>query len=185
MSLAILGAIGSLGFACYEGKPPCVLGSQLNTDKLTFSADMGEDNSLKHQRIAIGADWNQKVYEAKNWEIVGGGLPTGQLGKIGIDIHRSNPDVMYSVIQNLNPDPDYVADTRTGFDEFTDHSYDALIGGEVYKSTNGGKTWKNISPEGIDVSGKAAYSFNMIYADALDPDIAYIIGGKFRRAKFR
>lgn len=71
MSLAILGAIGSLGFACYEGKPPCVLGSQLNTDKLTLSSDIGEDNSLKHERIAIGADWNQKVYEAKNWEVVG------------------------------------------------------------------------------------------------------------------
>jgi len=112
----------------------------------------------------------------ENWIQVDGGLPQGDLGRIGIDIHRANPDVMYAVIQNLNPDPDYVPDTNQIFNEFTDNSYDALIGGQVYKSINGGKSWRNISPEDIDVSGKAAYSFNMIYADPLNPDIAYIIG---------
>ena len=71
MSLAILGAIGSLGFACYQGTAPCVLRPHINTDKLTASADIGSDNKLKHARFSIGADWDEKVYEAQNWEIVG------------------------------------------------------------------------------------------------------------------
>ncbi|MEA1878478.1 MAG: hypothetical protein U9N86_16675 [Bacteroidota bacterium] len=112
----------------------------------------------------------------ENWAVVNSGLPQGELGRIGIDIHRANPDIIYAVIQNLNPDPDYIANANQTFNEFTDNSYDALIGGQVYKSINGGGSWKNISPEDIDVSGKAAYSFNMIYADPLDPDVAYIIG---------
>lgn len=111
-----------------------------------------------------------------SWSVVEGGLPAGNLGRIGIDIHRADPNILYAVIQNLNPDPDYLADPKQGFDEFTDNSYDALIGGQVFKSTDAGKTWKDISPEGLDVSGKAAYSFNMIYADPLNPDVAYIIG---------
>ncbi|MCD6346425.1 MAG: hypothetical protein J7L96_03295, partial [Bacteroidales bacterium] len=110
------------------------------------------------------------------WKELEGGLPSGQLGRIGIDIHQADPDIMYTVIQNLNPNPQYKPKESKGFDAFTDNSYDALIGGEVYKSTNGGKSWKNITPKGVDVSGKAAYSFNMIYVDKIDPDKVYIIG---------
>lgn len=112
----------------------------------------------------------------QNWSAVSGGLPEGVLGRIGIDIHQDNPDILYTVIQNLNPDPDYVPDPDQTFDEFTDNSYDALIGGQVFKSEDGGGSWRNVTPEGLDVSGKAAYSFNMIYADPTDPDKVYIIG---------
>jgi hypothetical protein len=71
MSLAILGAIGSLGFACYQGTAPCVLRPHINTDELTFSTDVGSDNNLKHVRVAIGADWTEKVFESENWEVAG------------------------------------------------------------------------------------------------------------------
>lgn len=71
MSLAILGALGSLGFACYQGKAPCSLSPGINTDQLTFSLDLGEDSTLKHARIALGANWQEKIYEANSWEIAG------------------------------------------------------------------------------------------------------------------
>ena len=93
---------------------------------------------------------------SENWSVLEGGLPMGEIGRIGIDIHRSNPDIIYTVIQNLNPDPDYVPDPNQTFNEFTDNSYDALIGGQVYKSTDGGKNWVDVSPDHTDVSGKAA-----------------------------
>ncbi len=70
-TFAILGAVGSLAFACYEGKPPCVLGNHIDTNELSVSFDHGEDLTLTNNRIAIGADWNEKVFEADSWEIVG------------------------------------------------------------------------------------------------------------------
>ena len=69
MSLAILGAIGSLGLACYQGTAPCVLRPHINTNKLTASADMGSDNKLQHTRFSIGADWTEKVYEAEKIDV--------------------------------------------------------------------------------------------------------------------
>ena len=112
-----------------------------------------------------------------NWEILRGGLPKGSIGRIGIDIHRSNPEILYTVIQNLNLKAGADPNAEVIFDEFTDHSFDNLIGGEVYRSDDGGKNWRKLNdPEKIDVSGKAAYSFNKIFVDPIDPDKVYIIG---------
>jgi len=112
----------------------------------------------------------------RTWEKLSGGLPEGKLGRIGIDIHRADPRILYAVIQNLNPKPAGKAETPAAFDPFTDHSYDDLIGGEVYRSDDGGDTWRKVSPPDVDVSGKAAYSFNEITVDPLDPDRIYVIG---------
>ena len=113
----------------------------------------------------------------KNWEILSGGFPDGPLGRIGIDIHRSNPDVVYAVVQNLNPKPGTDPGAEVEFDEFTDHSFDNLIGGEVYRTDDAGQNWRRINdPEKVNVSGKAAYSFNKIAVDPVDPDKVYILG---------
>lgn len=111
----------------------------------------------------------------KDWEVLSKGLPSGNLGRIGVDIHRGNPDIIYAVIQNLNPKPALKKGSEKKFDAFTDHSYDDLIGGEVYRSNNGGDSWIKVSKPGINVSGKAAYSFNEINVDPVNPENVYII----------
>jgi len=72
MTFAILGALGSLAMACYQGgKAPCSLTPDINTDKLTFSIDQGSDETIGHTRLAIGADWLERFYDSKNFEITG------------------------------------------------------------------------------------------------------------------
>jgi len=112
------------------------------------------------------------------WSVIrGGGFPDGELGRIGIDLQHNNPDVVVAVVQNLNLKEGIDPDEELPFDEFTDHSFDNLIGGEAYRSFDGGKTWELLNdPEEIDVSGKAAYSFNKIAIDPDDPDKIFIIG---------
>ena len=113
----------------------------------------------------------------RSWQVLSGGLPQGPLGRIGLDIHRANPDIVVAVIQNLNVKQGVDPDAPVPFDEFTDHSFDNLIGGEVYITRDGGRKWKRINdPEQIDVSGKAAYSFNRIAIDPVDPDKVYVVG---------
>ncbi len=125
----------------------------------------------EHSRIYKSTDGG------KSWKVLTGGLPEGPLGRIGLDIHRSDPDILVAVIQNLNVKPGADPDAEVPFDEFTDHSFDNLIGGEAYITKDGGKRWKRINdPEKTDVSGKAAYSFNRIAIDPKNPDKIYIIG---------
>ncbi|MGH7470870.1 MAG: VPS10 domain-containing protein, partial [Longimicrobiales bacterium] len=38
-----------------------------------------------------------------NWTRLAGGLPTGRIGRIGIDVYAKNPDIVYAVIENQNP----------------------------------------------------------------------------------
>ena len=65
------------------------------------------------------------------WKVLEGGLPSGPLGRIGLDIHRANSNIVVAVIQNLNVKPGIDPNAATEFDEYTDHSFDNLIGGEV------------------------------------------------------
>ena len=37
-----------------------------------------------------------------SWKKLGGGLPTGQLGRIGLDIFQKNPNILYALIENQN-----------------------------------------------------------------------------------
>lgn len=99
MSFAIIGAIGSLGFACYEGKAPCSLSAGVDTDKLTFSLDAGADRTTEHLRLGVGADWKEAIYETPSWEIV---------GRLEGSLHRwsstlSNPDNDSGYIIGITP----------------------------------------------------------------------------------
>ncbi|MGC9386169.1 MAG: acyloxyacyl hydrolase [Hydrogenovibrio sp.] len=71
MNAAIIGAIGSLGYACYEGQAPCSFNPSLNTDKLTLSYDIGADDTIQNNRLALGADWQEPLFDNARFRIGG------------------------------------------------------------------------------------------------------------------
>jgi photosystem II stability/assembly factor-like uncharacterized protein len=105
------------------------------------------------------------------WEKVTSGLPQGNTGRIGIDICRKNPDVIYAVIDNFNLRPGAAQQRDTSF--AAPASY---IGGEVYRTSDAGRSWQRVSAEGVDVSRKAGYSFNQLRVDPNNPDRVFITG---------
>ncbi len=109
------------------------------------------------------------------WKRLGGGLPTGNVGRIGVDLFRKNPDIIYAVVENLNPKPGYeVSDETVEFDPLRDPYFDRLIGGELYRSADAGISWVKMNHDTIDVGSKAAYSFNQILVDPMDDNYLYI-----------
>ncbi len=111
----------------------------------------------------------------RTWQRLGGGLPSGKIGRIGVDLYRKNPDIVYAVVENANMRPpteeEAKEDRRRGIEPRP-----RAIAGEVYRSDDAGATWKKMNSDRDDVSGKAAYSFNQICVDPNDDQNVYITG---------
>jgi hypothetical protein len=108
-----------------------------------------------------------------HWTKLAGGLPSGTIGRIGLDICLKHPDTVYAVMDNFNPLPANVVRPGRGGRGPTGPQ---LIGGEVYRTDDAGVTWRRTSVEGEDVSRKAGYSFNQIRVDPSNPDRIYVTG---------
>jgi photosystem II stability/assembly factor-like uncharacterized protein len=99
----------------------------------------------------------------KNWTRLTGGLPAKQ-GRIGLDIYQKNPEVLYAVTENFATRPPTDEEARR--DRARNLSpQPRSIGGEVYRTDDGGKNWRKMNAAADDVSSKAGYSFNQIRVD--------------------
>ena len=97
----------------------------------------------------------------ESWRLLEDGLPTGNIGRIGLDIYRTDPNIVYAVVENGNmrpPTEDEAAQDR----ERDREPADRMIGGEVFRSEDAGETWTKMNSAEDNVGGKAAYSFNQI-----------------------
>jgi photosystem II stability/assembly factor-like uncharacterized protein len=101
------------------------------------------------------------VYKTENggdkWDRLGGGLPTGKIGRIGIDIYQKNPLILYALLENQNPR----SGTQTQEVSAIAPLAQGILGNELYRTDDGGKTWKKVTDVNV-AGGKAPYSFNQI-----------------------
>ncbi|MEM6765749.1 MAG: glycosyl hydrolase [Bacteroidota bacterium] len=127
----------------------------------------------RHRTVAAymgggpGTGLHKSIDGGKTWKELTSGLPTSNMGKIGLAISPINPDVLYAAIE---------LDRRTG---------------GVYKSTDKGETWKKQSSAVSGATGPHYYQ--ELYASPHAFDRIYLVdvriqvsddGGKtFRRLK--
>ena len=98
-----------------------------------------------------------------SWKKLETGLPTGTLGRIGIDLYQKNPNILYAVVDNRN-------------NRATTQGQASLVGGEVYRTDDAGATWRKVSADKDDVSRKSGYAFNLLRIDPGNPERAFITG---------
>lgn len=167
-TLYVDAATGVIDIVLNPADPDILYASSYEKVRLPWTFEPGGKKSRIYKSTDGGRSWNV---------VTGGGFPEGPLGRIGIDLQHNNPDVLVAVVQNLNLKEGVDPDAPVPFDESTDHSFDNLVGGECYRSFDAGETWEKLNdPNEVDVSGKAAYSFNKISVDPEDPDKIFIIG---------
>ena len=80
------------------------------------------------------------------WSRVTNGMPAGDLGRIGLDISASNPNIIYAIIEASPP------------------------GGGVYRSEDGGATWARKNP----VNQRGNY-FSQIRVDPKNPNHVWLL----------
>jgi photosystem II stability/assembly factor-like uncharacterized protein len=85
-----------------------------------------------------------------NWTKLTNGLPQGSMGRIGIDISESNPDILYAVYAN------------------TDGSFKG-----AYKTVDGGSSWTELNTENV-YSSPYTWWFSEMDIHPNNPDIVWM-----------
>jgi photosystem II stability/assembly factor-like uncharacterized protein len=102
-----------------------------------------------------GSTWNR---------LEGNGLPTKPFGKVGLAIARSNPSRVYALIETSDGVPLSPFEAERG---------------ELWRSDDGGATWKVVSYD-RQLAGRTHYYTRMVVAPD-NPDEAWFLAGDFSR----
>ncbi len=142
----------------------------LFVDNTTGAVDLSMD--MTNPRILYAAMWDYQrqpwfarsggpgsgIWKSTDggdtWNELTEGLPKAVMGKIGIDVSRANPDRVYAIIES---------------DE-----------GGLYRSDNGGKSWKLMNSERI-IRTRSWYYMHM-FADPVDENRVYIMNAPFNKS---
>lgn len=114
----------------------------------------------------------------KTWKEKANGLPDTKLtGRIGIDVARSNPNVLYAFVDNHNPgrlpkpgELDAYGRPRTE---------KVIVGAEIYRSNDKGESWKKVSASDSLMErfgGTYGWVFGQIRVDPNDENTIYFMG---------
>jgi photosystem II stability/assembly factor-like uncharacterized protein len=90
---------------------------------------------------------------AKTWTKLSQGLPTGDIGRIGMSVCRSRPSVLYAMIHAKAP------------------------GNGLYRTDDGGASWHQVN----DQNGTAWY-YSQVFCDPTDPDHVITLNAQSRES---
>jgi photosystem II stability/assembly factor-like uncharacterized protein len=120
----------------------------------------------------------------RNWTRLAGGLPTGRIGRIGLDVYARNPEIVYAVIENDNPRATPAEGGRGGrAGGGGPNARVNTIGGEIYRTENGGEQWTKTNPENVNVMPKGPYYFTQIRVDPNNDQHIIVTGEPFLSSK--
>ncbi|MFQ6109731.1 MAG: WD40/YVTN/BNR-like repeat-containing protein, partial [Candidatus Aminicenantales bacterium] len=113
----------------------------------------------------------------KTWKRLTRGLPPSEVtGRIGIDIARTNPRVIYAFIDNH----EIIRRPKKGErDSYGRPMGPVIKGAEVYRSDDGGGNWVKVSPSNKMMSrfcSTYGWVFGQIRVDPSDENTIYIMG---------
>lgn len=109
----------------------------------------------------------------KTWKQLSGGLPEGMLGRIGIDVYRSNTNIVYACVENANKKG--MSDEERYQELLDDKASRGMIDGEVYRSDDAGATWKKVSPDDQSIGGAPGYYYGQIIIDPNDDKVVHVL----------
>ena len=114
----------------------------------------------------------------KTWQPINEGLPAARFrGRIGIDVSRSNPNVLYAFVDNYEPGR---APLEGEHDAYGRRIAEARIkSAEIYRTDDKGLQWRKVSLSSEQMtrhSGTYGWVFGQIRIDPTDEDTIYSLG---------
>jgi photosystem II stability/assembly factor-like uncharacterized protein len=146
------------------------------TDPSVLYAATYEKERLPWQMVNGGAA--SGIYKTTNagatWTRLGGGLPTGRIGRIGLAQFPRNANILYAVVENENE--------RAGATAPPGSRATPTIGGEVYRTADAGATWTKMTADDYNVSPKGPYYFSQIFVDPVNDQNIFVTQDGFRHS---
>jgi photosystem II stability/assembly factor-like uncharacterized protein len=112
----------------------------------------------------------------RSWRKLTDGLPPGASGKIGIDVSRSNPDVLMAQFEHGFQPSEFTGqgDDRQPNPEYTDMG---LLGSGIYRSEDGGESWTYLNRY-----FNRPFYYSYIYISPDNDEEVYSLASSFRRS---
>ena len=125
----------------------------------------------------------------RTWTMLENGLPGGSLGRIGLDVAPSNPNVVYAFVDNRNPPPPAEQPAaqpaggrggRGGRGARGGRGNNReIIGGEIYRSDDKGETWYKANEEDTyPFFGVYGWKFTDIRVSPENEDEIFALGNR-------
>ncbi|WP_167618949.1 VPS10 domain-containing protein [Maribellus sediminis] len=115
----------------------------------------------------------------KNWSKITKGLPTPEhLGRIGIDLCKTQPKTLYAFVDNYEK-LEESDEFNASVDAYGRPSSGRIKGATVYRSDDGGENWRQVSGQNEymeNMSGTYGWVFGQIRVDPVNPEKIYVMG---------
>ena len=148
-ALYVSDKIGAIDLVLVKSDPNVLYAAMYDKVRLPWHYEIGGPESAIYKSTDGGMKWTR----------LGGGLPSGRVGRIGLDVFRKNPDILYAVVENGNKRQP----TQAEIDQAKKRGVEVgerTMGNEVYRTDDGGKSWRKVNAGYEAALDKAPYSFN-------------------------
>ncbi len=134
-------------------------------------------NDPRNEPGSSGSGIYKTTDAGKTWTPINEGLPSPEYrGRIGIDIARSNPSVLYAYVDDYEIGrPAKPGDT----DSYGRPRQGTIKGAEIYRSDNRGQSWHKVSESGPFMESAAAtygWVFSQVRVDPSNENTVYFQG---------
>jgi len=112
----------------------------------------------------------------KTWRKLETGLPDDSLtGRIGMDVSRTQPNIVYAFVDNHHVD----TTAEATVDSYGRKQTTKVYGAQVFRSNDRGENWMKMSPDtGVirNLTHTYGWVFGQIRVDPTDPNTIYVMG---------
>jgi photosystem II stability/assembly factor-like uncharacterized protein len=131
------------------------------SDNQTLYAVMWERDRKAWNNVEAGpgSGLYKSTDAGASWELLTGGLPQGEhVGRMGIAVAPSDPNIVYALVDNQAPNSEN----------------NRAIGGQVFRSDDKGRTWRKVHD--APLPARIGYDFCLIRVSPDDENQVYVLG---------